>query len=244
MPRHARKYLETSFFHVMVQGINKEYIFNQERYKNQYIKLLIKYIHEVDVRIIAFCIMDNHVHLLINSEDTQELSKYMHKVNSAYAKYYNYMEDGRVGYVFRDRYKSEAILDQRQLIQCVKYIHNNPVKAGMVKNIIDYKYSSYKYFKKHILNHAIFSKDDMKYICDENIECISDFLDIDIKIEDKINNGIHEFIEKENIKIFEIFENRDILKKLVIFLKLKRKINYVQIRKYLEISRGVMDSLK
>ena len=170
MPRHARKYLETSFFHVMVQGINKEYIFRKEQYKNMYVNLLKKYIKNIDLKIISFCIMSNHVHLLAKVEDIKILSSFMLKVNSAYAKYYNYMEGERVGYVFRDRYKSEPILDRRQLIRCIKYIHENPVKAGIVKYPKDYNFSSYKYFEKHKLKHSIFSKEEMEYICNSKIK--------------------------------------------------------------------------
>ena len=244
MARKARENLETSFFHVMVQGINKEYIFKKERYIRQYINLLRNNIYNVQLKIISFCIMSNHAHLLIRTESIEDLSTYMQKVNSSYAKYYNYMEDGRVGYVFRDRFKSEPILERRRLIRCVKYIHNNPVKAGMVKNIIDYKYSSYKYYSEHILNHGIFTKDEMQYICDDNTGIEGDFIDIDIKMEDRIKNGILEFLEKENIKTFEIFEKRDILKKLIKYLKFDKKINYIEIKKYLEISRWTMDGLK
>lgn len=115
IPRIARKYLETSFFHVMVQGINKEYIFKDERYINRYIQLMKRNLEGKDLEIIAFCIMNNHAHLLMKVENIKELSEYMRKVNSTYAKYYNYMEKERVGYVFRDRYKSEPIMEKGQI---------------------------------------------------------------------------------------------------------------------------------
>ena len=244
MPRIARQYLETSFFHVMVQGINKEYIFKNERYINRYIQLIKKNLDGEKLEIIAFCIMNNHAHLLIKVEEIKELSKYMQKINSAYAKYYNYVENGRVGYVFRDRYKSEPILSKRQLIQCIKYIHQNPVKAGMVLNAKQYKYSSYQLYINKNVNNSIFTTEEIENICDLNIYYEEDFLDVDKNIDKIIDNAIAEFINKEKIKIFEIFEKNDILKKLIRYLKINKNIKYTDIMKRLDITKGTMERLK
>ena len=76
LPRKSRKNLRGNFFHVMVQGVNKEYIFEENKYKERYIKL-IKNAKKYDIEIIAFCIMDNHAHLLIYTLDTKKLSEFM-----------------------------------------------------------------------------------------------------------------------------------------------------------------------
>lgn len=245
MSRIARQYLETSFFHVMVQGINKEFIFKNDRYVNRYLQLIRKNLNKDNLKIIAFCIMNNHAHLLIRVENREELSKYMQKVNSMYAKYYNYMENGRVGYVFRDRYKSEPILDKRQLIQCVKYIHQNPVKAKMVKNQCEYKYSSFYFYQnRQIGKTEIFTEEEILLICNGDIACEGEFLDTEVDIERKINYAISEFVRKEKIKVFEIFEKDDILKKLIKYLKKCKNIKYTDIMKRFDITKGAMDRLK
>ena len=77
MGRIARQYLETSFFHVMVQGINKEYIFKNERYINRYIQLIREEIPRDNLKIIAFCIMNNHAHFLINTQKIEFSKKNM-----------------------------------------------------------------------------------------------------------------------------------------------------------------------
>lgn len=142
--------MKSSFFHVIIQGHKKEYIFRKERYIYQYVKLIRKYIKETNLTIIAYCIMQNHVHFLIQVKDNiEELSKFFHKLNTMYARYYNYMEEGRVGHVYRDRFLSEPITSHRYLVQCIKYIHFNPVKAKIVKRCEDYKFSSYRFFKKN-----------------------------------------------------------------------------------------------
>lgn len=249
MPRIARQYLDTSFFHVMVQGINKEFIFKKERYIDRYVYLLRKNLDRESLKIIAFCIMNNHAHLLTQVGNKENLSKYMQKVNSMYAKYYNYMENERVGYVFRDRYKSEPILNKRQLIQCVKYIHQNPVKAKMVKSEDKYKYSSYCFYQNgQIRKTGIFTKEEILYICNGSIVCEEEFLDIDMDIdmdiEKKIDYAISEFVRKEKIKVFEIFEKDDILKKLIKYLKKCKNVKYTDIMKRLDITKGTMDRLK
>ena len=243
--RIARKYLDTSFFHVMVQGIHKEFIFKNNRYMNRYLQLIQKNLNKEKLKIIAFCIMNNHAHLLIQAKEKEELSQYMQKVNSMYAKYYNYMENDRVGYVFRDRYKSEPILDKRQLMQCIKYIHQNPVKANMVKSVDEYEYSSYRFYQTgEIKEMGIFTDEEIAFISNMNIICEEEFLDIDMNGEKKIDNAISEFVKKEKIKVFEIFEKDDILKKLIKYLKKSKSIKYTDIMKRLDITKGTMERLK
>lgn len=247
MSRMARQYLETSFFHVMVQGINKEYIFKNERYINRYLQLIRKNINNEILEIIAYCIMNNHAHLLIQTDNINELSKFMQTVNSIYAKYYNYIENDRVGYVFRDRYKSEPILNKRQLIQCIKYIHQNPVKAKMVQNEKEYKYSSYQLYLQKIksnIKKSIFTKEDLELICNTEVSYEEEFFDIENDIEKIIDNAISEFIKQEDIKVFEIFQKDDILKKLIRFLKVRKNIKYTQIMKKLDITKRTMERLK
>ena len=82
------------------------------------------------------------------------------------------------------------------------------------------------------------------FICNMNMDCEEDFLDIDIDINQNFENLILEFIKKEQIKVFEIFEKRDILKKLIRYLKHEKKIKYTDIMKKLEITKGTMERLK
>ena len=145
MPRIARKNFISKFHHVIVQGINKEYIFKNSQYINTYKNIILKKLEKSDITILSYCIMNNHAHFLIYSANIENLSKFMQRINTSYSKYYN-KENNRVGYVFRDRYYTQEILDKNQLYNCMRYIHNNPVKAGIVKNFSEYKYSSYNEF--------------------------------------------------------------------------------------------------
>ena len=248
--RIARKYKNSSFFHVIVQGINKEYIFKEERFKNEYLNLIDRFTKELNINIIAYCIMDNHAHFLFMSDSIEKLSKLMQKVNSMYAKYYNYIQD-RVGYVFRDRFLSEEINSKRYFIQCIKYIHLNPVKAKIVKNCGNYKYTSYSqfqqknYYEKNQILKEILTQQEYKNIC-ENINCDKNFLDIkqEKNIEENIKYGIQDYIKFKKCNIYEIYMDREVLKALIKFLKEKHKIKYTETRKFFEIKKGTMEGLK
>ena len=164
MPRIARKDIKTSFLHVMVQGINKEYIFDKEKYIQIYLQIFNNYQKDFNLTLIAYCIMNNHAHFLIHADDIKDIGKYMHKVNLIYTIKYNELNN-RTGVLFRNRYKSEPIYDRKYLLNCIKYIHNNPVKANIVEECGDYKYSSYNDYSnntgiaKNKILEDIFGKD-------------------------------------------------------------------------------------
>ena len=110
MPRLPRNYFQTSFYHVISQGIEKNFIFNDNNEINKYISFMKKLNVEYFVKIIAYCIMNNHAHLLLEVNNVTNLSAYMHRLNTKYAQYYN-KKHNRVGFVFRNRFKSEGIMD-------------------------------------------------------------------------------------------------------------------------------------
>ena len=114
MSRISRNHLKSNFFHVIVQGINKEYIFEEETQKKVYLKCLFEKSENYDINIISFCIMDNHAHILLHTNNIEDMSRFMKQINEKYALFYN-REKNRVGYVFRNRYKSEPIYEERYL---------------------------------------------------------------------------------------------------------------------------------
>lgn len=164
MPRKPRKILDTNFVHIVVQGINKEYIFKDEKEILSYITLMYKVNTKYNIEIIAYCIMNNHAHLLLKFNKINELSSYMHWINTQYAKLYNSIHEC-VGYVFRDRFKSEGIYGEIHLNNCIAYIFNNPVKAGICRLPEDYKYSNISDFigyKEYVPDGYEFIDDDVK----------------------------------------------------------------------------------
>lgn len=138
MARQARKASPTRFYHVMMRGNNREMILAKKWQKERFLELLS---HADTLEIAAYCLMDNHVHLVVRAE-LAELSEAIKKINIRYAMGYNRSGD-RVGHVFQGRYRSEVILDDSHLLQAVRYVHNNPVKAGLGVDPEAYTWSSY-----------------------------------------------------------------------------------------------------
>ena len=244
MPRVARKDYNTSFFHIMVQGIRKEYIFNSNEDKEKYTKLMSKYLEKYNIKIIAYCVMSNHAHILIYFEDIKELSEYMRTLNTTYAMYYS-RKYKRAGFVFRNRYKTEPIHSERYLINCIHYIHDNPVKANICKLRDQYKYSSYYEYKfKHegIINDSLkrFIEINYLYIGEifENKEIKYNYMDYEDEIDflDK-EDVITEFLTSKGIKKYEIKENSNYLKEIAVNLNKKCGITHKEIADEFGVSR-------
>lgn len=217
MPRFPRNYTETSFFHIITQGINKSFIFNNEEDIKYYIKTMYNLTEEQKIKIIGYCIMANHAHMLIQADNLKELSKYMQRLNTRYGIYYN-KRYNRVGYVFRDRYKAEGIYSENHLYNCIKYIYDNPVKAGICDKAEEYPYSNYKKIKIEL---------NERY----------KFIDIDETTEEICKNIVHDFLIENKIEKEELKENEIKLKKLIILMKEEYKISLRKISEELEIGR-------
>lgn len=140
MGRPWREEYKGGIYHVIARGNNKEYIFRESIDKGYFIKLLKENMIGMNYRIYGYVLMDNHYHFVIQTFD-KKLQEIMHQINNKYSKYFNY-KFKRVGHVFQGRYKAVLVQDERYLLQLVRYIHQNPVKAGMSKSIEEYKWSS------------------------------------------------------------------------------------------------------
>lgn len=140
MPRTAREMSPTDYYHVMMRGIDKEKIFPNSILKKFIQELIQTHLKENQITIIAYCIMDNHLHLVVKG-DLNKISIVLKKINIRFAMKFNKEQD-RVGHVFQDRFRSEIIHNDQQLLQVIRYVHNNPVKAKIVSLPKDYKWSS------------------------------------------------------------------------------------------------------
>ena len=235
----------------MVQGVNKEYIFNSDDYIEKYLDIINENKKNYNFTIIAYCIMNNHAHFLIYVEDIQELGKFMHKCNLLYAQLYN-KERNRVGVLFRNRYQTEPIYDINYLINCIKYIHDNPVKAKMVSKCEDYKYSSYKDYiynkgvtKTKIMIDTFGKRCDYLQLFERSFnKRFMDISDENSSSKEYILEGIREYRKKNSKKTYEILSNRNLFKELILFLNEICGIRYVEIKAFFEIPRGTMNELK
>ena len=141
MPRIARKKSKSGIYHIMLRGINRQTIFEDEEDRLKFIDTLRHYKQECEYNIFAFCLMDNHVHLVIK-EGKEPLEKLMKRIGVSYVYWYNWKYK-RSGHLFQDRYKSEEIEDDSYLLEVIRYIHHNPLKANMITTLGEYRWSSY-----------------------------------------------------------------------------------------------------
>lgn len=241
MPRLARNELEgKQFIHVMVQGINKETIFLTEREKLEYIKLLNQYKNEYHITIIAYCVMNNHVHVLVHVKDIEDLTKYMHKINTSYGIYFN-KNRKRVGYVYRDRFKTQVINDEKHLYNCIIYIHNNPVKANICQNANEYRYSSYKEFlhKENEDFMVKIFKDRNQYIQSNKVENLIDmsFIEDETDNERNIRSTIKKYLINNKTNRLEIKIEHHLLEPIAKQLKTIYQLSNIKIAKYLGVSK-------
>ncbi len=238
MARIRKENMNTSFFHTMVQGINKEYIFESIKDRNQYLKIMKETREKIDITILAYCIMSNHAHILFYEQNKENLTKYMHRINLLYAKYYNKKYD-RVGYVFRDRYKTQPIYSEKYLYMCVKYIHNNPIKANICKEANEYRYSS--------CHHNIFYRDtelernikNNMYVQQTKREEEQNFIlmEEDFNKEEICNQIIKEIAMENHITKEEICQSNERIGLLIKKLKIQNNISYRMLESVLGINR-------
>ena len=141
MARTARIKSKTNIYHVMLRGNNKQQIFLDEEDSSRFLEIVRKYKDICNFKIFAYCLMGNHVHILVKTDDIS-LDSIMKRVVVKFVYYYN-VKYSRIGHLFQDRYKSEPVETDEYFLQVIRYIHQNPIKAGICEKMKEYKYSSY-----------------------------------------------------------------------------------------------------
>ncbi len=141
MPRTARITLTNACYHVITRGNQKQSVFINTLDYQQYLSLLVKYKKRFRFNLYCFCLMPNHVHLLIKVKNPILLNKIMRGLNLSYTLYFN-SKYGKIGHLWQDRFKSKIIERDAYLIECIKYIEANPVRASLVKLLEEYPWSS------------------------------------------------------------------------------------------------------
>jgi len=144
MPRIQREKGEFLSYHVIQRGNDRKNIFLCNDDKLRFLETLTRAREKYNFLVYCYCLMDNHVHLLIN-DNGNDISKLMKSINVSYVSYFNRVYN-RYGHLFQDRFKSEIVADDNYLLEVSRYIHNNPVKAGIVQKPEDYQWSSYNVY--------------------------------------------------------------------------------------------------
>lgn len=133
MPRLARIDISGLLQHVIVRGIERRNIFNDDHDRQLFIDRLFSLLSETGVRCYAWALLSNHAHLLLMPTATP-LSYFMRRLLTGYAVSFN-RRNKRSGHLFQNRYKSIVCEEEPYLLELVRYIHLNPLRAGMVASL-------------------------------------------------------------------------------------------------------------
>lgn len=145
MPRQAREKSGSGIYHVMLRGINRQNIFEDEEDRKRFIETLGYYKTISNYNVYGYCIMDNHIHLLLG-EKSETISQAIKRISSSYVYWYN-QKYNRCGHLFQERFRSETVETDAYFLTVLRYIHQNPMKAGLAEDVSKYSWSSYsEYF--------------------------------------------------------------------------------------------------
>lgn len=142
MGRKSRQWWPGTIFHIVSRGNHKDTLFRDHLDFHVFFQLLNLARKKVQCELYAYCIMINHFHLLM-STDEEPISKFMSWLNKRYADYYNNRYQV-TGHLFEKRYYSGAVFDDFGILKVSRYIHRNPLKANIVQDPKDYIWSSYR----------------------------------------------------------------------------------------------------
>lgn len=169
MTNPKREWYEGAVYHITARGNHRNDIFRDEEDFQVYLTLLeeaIFFYGDYNYKLISYCLMDNHVHLMIKT-DKNPLGILISRIHSIYTKYFN-KKYNYIGHLFQDKYHSEIIEDDVQMLETSRYIHLNPVKAKMVDIPEEYKWSSYNMLIGKIEERLISSEILLNYFKYEN----------------------------------------------------------------------------
>lgn len=262
MPRRGRELSESKIYHIMIRGNERKNIFLDNEDREKFISTLYNKNNEKKWNLYAFCLMDNHVHLLIH-EGEENISSIMKRISTSYVYYFN-KKYTRVGHLLQDRFRSEAIKNDMYLLAAVRYIHNNPVKAGIVKEPAQYVWSSYNlYMDKGGANSPgiernsileMFSMDEdeaIRSFIEYSAQTIDDSFIDDEEVETEINEKnmviyVKSFLLKngQTIESLKCRENVMIRNSLILDLKKKSDLSIRQIASLLGINKEIVHRVK
>lgn len=246
MSRKPRKISTSSIYHIVVKGIDRQVMFENDNDYLKYLEILELHKFECNFEIFAYVLMSNHVHLLIHVSDIP-LATIFRKINTHYAVWFN-MKYGRTGPLQQDRYYSEPVEDNRYFLSVIRYIHRNPFNAGLEKKPGEaYKWSSiYEYIyndsalinTKYVLE--IINKEDlMRFMDVDNADTCMDVESIRKRIPDDVAREIISKISGcQNSTDFQKLSM--VKKKKYINILSKKHLSIRQINRLTGISIGII----
>jgi len=136
-------------YHLIQRGNNRGFIFDRREDKEYLLELIRDFQRIMGFECYGYVIMSNHYHLIIKRHEVP-IKDIMHRINNQFSRYYN-QKNKRTGHVFENRYRGYHVMDDRYLLSLLRYIHQNPVSAGICQRVSDYAWSSDHFYRKNTL---------------------------------------------------------------------------------------------
>jgi REP element-mobilizing transposase RayT len=263
MARKMRSASDSGVYHVILRGVNRQDIFENEKDFLKFLTLMERLVFPVDetgqripplLVIYAYCLMPNHVHLLVR-EQKCGVSTAIKWLSGTYAGYFNIKYE-HVGHVFQGRFRSEVVNDWEYFLTLMQYIHQNPVAGGLVKKVGDYRWSSWREYDSKMVcdvpmcsKNSVFTKisfDALEELVNTPLAKTQRVLDFDSDTGRRVTDErVREYIKAEfgitevsTIQHFAKAERNEIIKSLLRFCR-----NVAQISRVTGVSRGVIHRL-
>ena len=263
MSRQNRRLSSSHIYHIMLRGNSGRNIFLDDEDRQRFLYTLANKKKDNEFILYAYCLMDNHLHLALK-ENKDNISHIMKRINTVYAIYFN-KKYQQSGHFFQDRFKSEVIEGEPYLLAAIRYIHNNPLKAKLVKLPEDYKWSSYSEYLNN-QTRMIVTEDILRLFSENLPKALSlfikfsqeedkrDFLEYkednqnkkEINTYQKALNFRDQYLKKNHLELTLLKERRNKIfrDKLISELKNTSVLADREIANLLEINRGIVQLVK
>jgi len=253
MPRKAREKSSSGIYHIMLRGVNGQDIFNDEEDKDKFIDTLNKYRNICEYKIYGYCLMSNHIHLLIK-EGKETVSQAIKRIGASYVYWYN-MKYERSGHLFQGRFRSESVEDVKYLLIVLRYIHQNPIKAGIIEKTAKYRWSSYTEYinQKGTLTNIDFVLNILNPNRSQAIKIFEEFMAEENKdkcleyetkkrkqlSDEEVKKLIRKLIESDNVQIMQQIDKSE-RNKIIKILK-ERKASIRQLARITGLGRRIIE---
>lgn len=251
MPRIPRKKSSSGIYHIMLRGVNKQTIFEDDVDRIRFLETVKKYKDQRKYQLFSYCLMDNHVHLLLK-EETESISESIKRISSSYVYWYN-MKYDRYGHLFQDRFKSEVVESTISFLKVLRYIHQNPLKAGLVGSVFEGKWTSVnEYFIKSEIVDIDYGLDLLSTDRNDALELYKEYMEqpnedecLDDHVRKRVTDSeVRDYLcDEMGVTHVSLLQQMDKEKRDLILSRL-REINGVSIRQLSRVtgvSRSVID---
>lgn len=169
MGRPPRIIVPETIYHVVSRGNCRQKVFHSSEDYKKYLSLLESAKEKYLFSLYLYVLMPNHIHLILrtSSEEENSVSKIMHFLNGNYSRYFN-RKYGRSGHLFRSRFYGEIIEDEKHFLELIRYVHLNPVRAGLAKELDGYRFSSYRYYVDLEGDNNLVDKEEVLFFFGKN----------------------------------------------------------------------------